>query len=67
MHVCTSEKAGSDLDTRSYPVDLTASLSLQSFKAILAPRAHSENTSVAAPREYDNATQHHLGVSPHPI
>ena len=31
-----------DVDTRPYPLDRTASLSLQSFKAILAPRGHSE-------------------------
>ena len=30
------------VDTRSYPLDRTASLSLQSFTAFLAPRGHSD-------------------------
>ena len=46
-----------DVDTRSCPLNRTASLSLSSFKAILAPREHSENTSVADPREYGYTTQ----------
>ena len=55
-HVCTSQKEGGDVDTRSRPLDRTASSSLQYFKAILAPRGHSEIIGVD-PRECGYATQ----------
>ena len=45
------------VDTRSYPLDRTASLSLWSFKAILAPRGHSETILVADPRDRGYITQ----------
>ena len=45
------------VDTRSHPLDRTASLSLQSFKANLAPWGHSETILVADPRKRGYATQ----------
>ena len=40
-----------NVDTRSCPLDRTASLSLKSFKAILAPRGRSSTILLADPRE----------------
>ena len=54
------------MDTRSYHLDRTASLSLYSFKTILASRGHSETILVADPRVWLRHTTH-LGASPHPL
>ena len=49
------------MDTRSCPLHRTASLSLEPFKAILAPRGHSEIILESAVTR----AIYHLGVSPH--
>ena len=44
-------KKGGDVDTRLYSLDRTASLSLQSFKTILAPRGALRCFLIVDPRE----------------
>ena len=52
------------MDTRSCPLHRTASLSLEPFKAILAPRGHSEIILDVDPESAVTRVTH-LGVSPH--